>query len=155
MSDWKTLKNKIVNECLDQPLLAAIFICDFAILLFHRPPILYSLVMMGLLVAIAMYLGQKMALFDLKTAFQFLKTFNFSKSTEKAVAEAIDDMKDVAKDVQEAVNDVKSAVADEVKDVTKEVKAAVKDVKAVVAEAVEDKTAKPAAKAKAKPKAKT
>lgn len=147
MSDWKALKNKIVNECLDQPLLAAIFICDFAVLLFHRPPLLYSLVMMALLVAIAMYLGQKMALFDVKTAFQFLRTFNFSKSTEKAVAEVVND---VEKAVTEAVSDVEKAVSKGVA----EAKEAVSDVKSAVASAVETKPAKPAAKPTAKPKAK-
>lgn len=148
MSDWKTMKNKVVNECLDQPLLAAIFICDFAILLFHRPPFLYSLLMMGLLVAIAMYLGQRMALFDVKTAFQFLKTFNFSKSTEKAVAEAVGDVEKV---VAEVVSDVEKAVSKGMA----EAKEAVSDVQAAVADAVEAKPTKPAAKAKAKTKAKT
>lgn len=136
MSDWKIMKNKVINECLDQPLLTSLFIADFAILLFHRPPLLYSLVMMGALIAMAMYFGQKLALFDLKTAFQFLKSFNFSKSTEKAVAEAVDDVK-------EAVSDIQS-----------EIKETITDVKAAVADAV-DKPAKPAAKSKTKSKTKT
>ncbi len=126
MSDWTAIKNKIINECLDQPLLTSLFVADFAILLFHRPPLLYSLVMMGFLVVIAMYFGQKLALFNVKTAFQFLKSFNFSKSTEKAMTEAVGDVKEV-----------------------------VSDVKAAVADAVDDISAKPAPKAKAKPKAKT
>ena len=129
MSDWTAIKNKIINECLDQPLLTSLFVTDFAILLFHRPPLLYSLAMMLFLVVIAMYFGQKLALFNVKTAFQFLKSFNFSKSTEKAMAGAVGDVKG-------AVSDVKAAVADAVDDI------------------VDDMSTKPTPKAKAKPKAK-
>jgi hypothetical protein len=48
---------------LDRPILTSIFISDFFILLFHRPPIFFSTVMLGSLVAMCMYFGQKLELF--------------------------------------------------------------------------------------------
>lgn len=65
MSDWTAIKNKIIDECLDQPFLTSLFVADFAILLFHRPPFLFSLIMMGALVGMCLFFGQKLALFDL------------------------------------------------------------------------------------------
>ncbi|MDG2364163.1 MAG: hypothetical protein P8L84_00660 [Methylococcaceae bacterium] len=57
------LINKVLKQLLETPLISSIFIVDFAILLFLRPPFLFSLVMLGTLVGIAMYFGQKLALF--------------------------------------------------------------------------------------------
>jgi len=54
---------KILNAFLDHPILASLFVTDFAILLFHRPPFLFSLVMLGALMAMCLYLGQKLSLF--------------------------------------------------------------------------------------------
>lgn len=54
---------KILNGLIDQPLITSLFVTDFFILLFHRPPFLFSLVMLGALVAMCMYFGQKLALF--------------------------------------------------------------------------------------------
>ncbi|MGZ8136504.1 MAG: hypothetical protein ACXW1W_05470 [Methylococcaceae bacterium] len=54
---------KIINGLIDQPFLTSIFVTDFLILLFHRPPFLFSLVMLGALMAMCMYFGQKLALF--------------------------------------------------------------------------------------------
>ncbi len=54
---------KILNTLIDQPVLTSIFVTDFFILLFHRPPFLFSLVMLGSLMAMCMYFGQKLALF--------------------------------------------------------------------------------------------
>ncbi len=54
---------KILNGFIDQPFFTSLFIADFAILLFHRPPFLFSVVMVGALVAMSMYMGQKLELF--------------------------------------------------------------------------------------------
>jgi len=54
---------KILDGLIDQPFLTSLFATDFFILLFHRPPFLFSLLMMGALVAMCMYFGQKLALF--------------------------------------------------------------------------------------------
>ncbi len=56
---------KIINELIDHPLLTSIFVIDLFILAFHKPPFLFSFLMLGALVAISMYLGQKLALFKL------------------------------------------------------------------------------------------
>lgn len=55
---------KILNGLIDQPLFTSLFVADFALLLFHRPPFLFSLMMVGALVAMSMYLGQKLELFN-------------------------------------------------------------------------------------------
>jgi hypothetical protein len=55
---------KILNGLIDHPILASLFISDFGVLLFHRPPFLFSLLMLGALIAMCMYFGQKLALFN-------------------------------------------------------------------------------------------
>jgi len=54
---------KILSGFIDQPLFTSLFIADFALLLFHRPPFLFSALMVGALVAMSMYMGQKLELF--------------------------------------------------------------------------------------------
>ncbi len=54
---------KIINALIDHPLLTSIFVVDLFILLLHKPPFIFSLLMLSALVAISMYLGQKLALF--------------------------------------------------------------------------------------------
>lgn len=54
---------KILIGFVDQPLFTSLFIADFAILLFHRPPFVFSVLMVGALVAMSMYMGQKLELF--------------------------------------------------------------------------------------------
>ncbi|MGJ0489310.1 hypothetical protein [Methylobacter sp.] len=54
---------KIINGFIDQPLLTSLFVTDFLILLFHKPPFLFSLAMLGALIAMCLYFGQKLALF--------------------------------------------------------------------------------------------
>lgn len=54
---------KIINGLIDQPFLTSIYIADLAILTLHTPPFLFSVVMMGALIAMSMYFGQKLALF--------------------------------------------------------------------------------------------
>lgn len=54
---------KIINGFIDHPLVTSIFVVDFLILLFHRPPFLFSLLMLGGLAVCCMYLGQKVAAF--------------------------------------------------------------------------------------------
>ncbi|PPC90702.1 MAG: hypothetical protein CTY34_06835 [Methylobacter sp.] len=54
---------KILNGFVDYPILTALFVTDFGILLFHRPPFLFSLLMLGGLMAYGMYMGQKLSLF--------------------------------------------------------------------------------------------
>lgn len=56
--------NKILNGLIDQPVFTSLYVADFAILLFHRPPFVFSIVMVGALVVMSMYLGQKLALFN-------------------------------------------------------------------------------------------
>lgn len=54
---------KLLNGLIDQPVFTSVYAADFFILLFHRPPFLFSLAMIGALVAMSMYLGQKLELF--------------------------------------------------------------------------------------------
>ncbi len=61
----------ILDELIATPLLTSLFIVDFAILLFHRPPVFVSILMLGGLVALAMYFGQKFAVYNIKTPIQF------------------------------------------------------------------------------------
>jgi len=61
--DGIVMCKKILNGFIDQPFITSLFVADFLILLFHRPPFLFSLVMLGALVAMCMYFGQKLALF--------------------------------------------------------------------------------------------
>ena len=56
---------KILTRLIDQPVLTSLFVTDFFILLFHRPPFLFSLLMLGGLMAMCMYFGQKLALFKI------------------------------------------------------------------------------------------
>jgi hypothetical protein len=55
---------KILNGLIDHPVLTSLFISDFGILLFIRPPFIFSLLMLIGLAAICMYFGQKLALFS-------------------------------------------------------------------------------------------
>jgi len=55
---------KLLNGLIDQPFFASLYLADFLVLLFHRPPFLFSVLMVGGLVAMSMYLGQKLALFN-------------------------------------------------------------------------------------------
>jgi hypothetical protein len=55
---------KLLNGFIDQPVFTSLFAADFFILLFHRPPFLFSMLMVGGLVAMSMYLGQKLELFN-------------------------------------------------------------------------------------------
>ena len=54
---------KIINGLIDQPLLTSLFVIDLVILLLHKPPFIFSVVMMGFLIAMSMYYGQKFAIF--------------------------------------------------------------------------------------------
>jgi hypothetical protein len=65
MNNWIDIIKKFQAALLDQPFLASVFIIDFGILLFHSPPIFFSLIMVGGLVAMSMYFGQKLAFFNL------------------------------------------------------------------------------------------
>ncbi len=60
----KFMFKKLLNGLIHRPLFTSLFVADFALLLFHRPPFLFSLVMVGALVAMSMYLGQKLELFS-------------------------------------------------------------------------------------------
>lgn len=55
---------KILLGFVDQPVFTSLFVADFALLVFHRPPFLFSIVMIGALVGMSMYMGQKLAIFD-------------------------------------------------------------------------------------------
>ncbi|GAB4267689.1 MAG: hypothetical protein Kow0065_18250 [Methylomicrobium sp.] len=54
---------KVINGFIDRPLLTSLFVTDLTILLFHRPPFFFSLLMLGALTAMSMYFGQKLSLF--------------------------------------------------------------------------------------------
>jgi hypothetical protein len=66
----KEIISKIISALIDQPVLGSIFIADFAVLALHKPPFLFSVVMLGGLGALCMYYGQKLALFNLSQAEQ-------------------------------------------------------------------------------------
>lgn len=55
---------KILNGLIDRPLFTSLFVADFGLLLFHRPPFLFSVLMVGALVAMSMYMGQKFEPFN-------------------------------------------------------------------------------------------
>ena len=55
---------KILSALIDHPFLTSLFVADFGVLLFHRPPFIFSLLMLGALMAMCMYFGQKLALFN-------------------------------------------------------------------------------------------
>jgi hypothetical protein len=55
--------NKLMNALIDQPLLASLFIADFAVLALHKPPFLFSVVMLGAFAVMCAYFGQKIGLF--------------------------------------------------------------------------------------------
>lgn len=54
---------KIINGFIDHPLLTSLFVTDLLILLLHKPPFLFSLLMLTALTVISMYFGQKLSLF--------------------------------------------------------------------------------------------
>lgn len=54
---------KILTSCTEHPLASSILVCDLAILSFHKPPFLFSVIMLSGLVAVSMYIGQKTAIF--------------------------------------------------------------------------------------------
>jgi hypothetical protein len=59
----KTAMKKIIDGFIDNPLASSIFAVDFFLLIFIRPPFFFSVIMLGVLAASCMYLGQKMAPF--------------------------------------------------------------------------------------------
>lgn len=65
MSEFKTNSKKILSALVDQPFLTSLFVADFLVLLFHKPPFIFSLLMLAGLMAVCMYLGQKLSLFKL------------------------------------------------------------------------------------------
>ena len=54
---------KILDALIDKPVLTSILVADTLILLFHKPPFFFSLIMLGGLMALCLYFGQKLALF--------------------------------------------------------------------------------------------
>jgi hypothetical protein len=55
---------KILNGLIDHPVLTSLFVTDFGILMFKALPFPFSILMLGGLVAMSMYFGQKLALFN-------------------------------------------------------------------------------------------
>lgn len=55
---------KLLDGFVDRPLFTSLFVTDFFVLLFHRPPFLFSMLMVGALVGMSMYLGQKLEPFN-------------------------------------------------------------------------------------------
>lgn len=68
MFNYKVFFRKFWNLVLDHPLLSAILIVDFVFLLFHRPPVLFSLPMMLGLVAMAMYFAREITKLEFYSA---------------------------------------------------------------------------------------
>jgi hypothetical protein len=59
---------KFINALIDQPLLASIFIADFFLVFFIKDAHwFFSALMMGGLVAMCMYYGQKLAIFQINS----------------------------------------------------------------------------------------
>jgi len=54
---------KLFSALIDHPFISSIMISDLFILIVHRPPFLFSIVMFSGLIAFSMFLGQKLALF--------------------------------------------------------------------------------------------
>lgn len=67
MTDLIAVCKKILSALVDQPFLTSLFVADFFILLLHRPPFVFSLVMLVGLMAMCMYFGQKLALFKIQS----------------------------------------------------------------------------------------
>jgi hypothetical protein len=63
MTDKMTNLKKIFTALINQPFLTSLFVADFLILLLHKPPFFYSLLMLGGLMAMCLYFGQKLNLF--------------------------------------------------------------------------------------------
>ena len=55
----------VINSLIDQPILTSLFVTDFLVLLFHRPPFFFSLLMFSALLGMTMYFGQKLSLFKI------------------------------------------------------------------------------------------
>jgi len=53
---------KFLSVLLDHPFMTSLFVADFFLLLFHRPPFLFSLAMLTALMAMCLYFGQKLSL---------------------------------------------------------------------------------------------
>lgn len=58
---------KLSYHFIEYPVLSSILLNDAAILLFYRPPAIISLLMLGTLIALSMFFGEKLALFSDKT----------------------------------------------------------------------------------------
>ncbi len=54
-----------LNGLVDHPLLTTLLVCDFFVLLLHKPPFIFSLLLLGFLVGVCLFLGQKLALFKI------------------------------------------------------------------------------------------
>ena len=56
---------KLFSALLDNPFIASIVISDLFILLFHKPPFIFSFGMFAILIAYCLFLGQKLAIFKI------------------------------------------------------------------------------------------
>jgi len=63
LKQGQAMFKKFADALIDHPFLASLFISDLFILLFHKPPFLFSVVMFSALMAYCMFIGQKLALF--------------------------------------------------------------------------------------------
>jgi len=52
---------KFINVLIDHPFLTSIFVSDLLVLILHKPPFIFSLLMTAGLIAISVFYGQKMA----------------------------------------------------------------------------------------------
>ncbi len=63
---WK----KTLDVFIDHPFLTAVFVTDLTILLFHRPPFVFSVLMFAALIVMCMYYGQRVSVFHNKKEIQ-------------------------------------------------------------------------------------
>ena len=53
------MNTKILNALIDNPFVTSILVADLLVLAFHKPPFLFSVAMLGLLMYLSIYVGQK------------------------------------------------------------------------------------------------
>lgn len=56
------MSKNILNALIDNPLVTSLVVVDFSILVLHKPPALFSFLMLTALIAMCLYLGQKTSL---------------------------------------------------------------------------------------------
>ena len=55
----KIMNTKLLNTLIDNPFVTSILVADFLVLLLHKPPFMFSAIMLGLLMYLSIYVGKK------------------------------------------------------------------------------------------------